>query len=90
MRTFTCNTNRKYTAEGQVITVAVTEDGEVLFADHSRAVTGNCGKPLFAELIATDYELKDWVMRHYDQHSYRYDPRATQLRRVESNPERKR
>jgi hypothetical protein len=70
----TFNSGRMYSAEGQIITAELHEDGKVLFDDSSRHIWG--------EFQANDVDfIKKWwsthpeafasgVMRRYDEHKY--------------------
>jgi len=40
MQTIQFNTGRKYTADGQIITATLHDDGVVTFMDHSRGIDG--------------------------------------------------
>jgi hypothetical protein len=76
---FTFNTGRKYTAEGQVITVKVT-DGKVLFKDHSRYIYGEIAWTGNRELTQSAVEML--VMSNYDLGNYSHNSEAGQLERV--------
>jgi hypothetical protein len=59
MQTITFNTGRKYTAEGQVITATLHDDGVVTFFDHSRMIDGEfklCGSRFDQSVVMRAYD----------------------------------
>ncbi len=74
MRIFGFNTGRQYQSDGQRISVAITEEGDVLFRDHSRGIDGKLR--WYRDLDGTNYRPAV-VMEYYDHGQYDYDSRAS-------------
>jgi hypothetical protein len=58
------NTRRLYSAEGQVITATLHDDGVVTFMDHSRMIDGEF---LLGDVAAFSQQV---VLRRYDHGQY--------------------
>lgn len=72
METFTFNTGRPYTAQGQIIRAAQLENGRIIFADMSRGIDG---------ILPEGTELsQSSIMRAYDAGCYQWAREANQLR----------
>lgn len=81
---FTFNTGRRYSEEGQVITVSLREDGSALFHDHSRGVAGRLSHPASAALSHTctaQAILRRDLMFEYDRNHYLDDSEGWSLTR---------
>jgi len=92
---FTFNTGRQYSAEGQVITCGFTDEGDLVFNDHSRCVYGKVkhnivfddpnfdSDPLGTiEVVMSDVmAVRDAVMDQYDNGAYEWHPLAGGLTR---------
>jgi hypothetical protein len=73
------NTGAHYTAEGQIITGLLYDDGTVLFFDHSRLIAGRMQTTLASTCPAT--VLRSAVMDAYLRNRYEMDMRASSLPR---------
>ena len=72
MRSFTFNTGRQYTPEGQIIHVVADDAGFVSFYDESRLIVGCCS--ILVEVIDEERytDLQGHVMDCYDRQLYTY------------------
>lgn len=78
MKPVTFNTGRQYTAEGQIITAAVQEDGSIIFNDHSRGIWGKLAHNE-DDLKKSWRSLQQFVLWSYDQGGYEWSDAASQL-----------
>jgi len=71
-RQFTYNTGRKYSRDGQPISVLVNSDGRAAFTDHARMITGITNGIVIhkGEQRPSEYKIAQRVQSLYDDGHY--------------------